>query len=55
MGEVAPEDQDVDAAHDDPHLVAGESNPISDFMRSRQGKSMINTVIKGIFGTLKRR
>ncbi|MBB5633471.1 hypothetical protein BKA04_001694 [Cryobacterium mesophilum] len=33
----------------------GESNPISDFMRSRQGKSMINTVIKGIFGTLKRR
>ncbi|GAA3736843.1 DUF853 domain-containing protein [Leifsonia bigeumensis] len=32
-----------------------ESNPISDFIRSRQGKSMINTVIKGIFGTLKRR
>jgi Bacterial protein of unknown function (DUF853). len=32
-----------------------ESNPISDFLSSRQGKSIVSTVVKGIFGTLRRR
>lgn len=30
-------------------------NPLLDFLGSRQGKSIINNVVKGIFGTLKRR
>ncbi|MEO7146421.1 MAG: helicase HerA-like domain-containing protein [Terrimesophilobacter sp.] len=32
-----------------------ESNPVGDFLSSRQGKSIVNTVVKGIFGTLLRR
>ncbi|HUG51424.1 MAG TPA: helicase HerA-like domain-containing protein [Terrimesophilobacter sp.] len=30
-------------------------NPIADFLGSRQGKAMVNSVVKGIFGTLRRR
>ena len=30
-------------------------NPITDFLGSRQGKAMVNSVVKGIFGTLRRR
>ncbi|WP_168625731.1 helicase HerA-like domain-containing protein [Cryobacterium sp. BB307] len=34
---------------------AKERDPVTDFLSSRQGKSIVNNVIKGIFGTLKRR
>ncbi|TQL48788.1 hypothetical protein FB562_1894 [Homoserinimonas aerilata] len=30
-------------------------NPVVDFLGSRQGRSIVNSVVKGIFGTLKRR
>jgi uncharacterized protein len=32
-----------------------ESNPIVDFLGSRQGKSIVSSVVKGIVGTLRRR
>ncbi|HEY9497668.1 MAG TPA: helicase HerA-like domain-containing protein, partial [Terrimesophilobacter sp.] len=38
-----------------PRRSTKESNPISDFLSSRQGKSIVSTVVKGIFGTLRRR
>ena len=31
------------------------ANPITDFLGSRQGKAIVNSVVKGIFGTLRRR
>jgi uncharacterized protein len=31
------------------------TNPISDFLGSRQGRAIVNSVVKGIFGTLRRR
>ncbi|MEO8908085.1 MAG: helicase HerA-like domain-containing protein, partial [Microbacteriaceae bacterium] len=31
------------------------SNPITDFLGSRQGRAIVNSVVKGIFGTLRRR
>jgi DNA helicase HerA-like ATPase len=31
------------------------TNPITDFLGSRQGKAIVNSVVKGIFGTLRRR
>ena len=38
-----------------PRRPQKESNPIVDFLGSRQGKSIVNSVVKGIFGTLRRR
>ena len=38
-----------------PRRAEKESNPIVDFLGSRQGKSIVNSVVKGIFGTLRRR
>jgi uncharacterized protein len=31
------------------------TNPIADFLGSRQGRAIVNSVVKGIFGTLRRR
>jgi uncharacterized protein len=31
------------------------ANPIADFLGSRQGRAIVNSVVKGIFGTLRRR
>jgi DNA helicase HerA-like ATPase len=32
-----------------------DSNPITDFLGSRQGRAIVNSVVRGIFGTLRRR
>jgi DNA helicase HerA-like ATPase len=32
-----------------------QDNPLVDFLGSRQGRSIVNAVVKGVFGTLKRR
>lgn len=32
-----------------------DGNVVTDYLRSREGRSMINTVVRGVFGMLKKR
>jgi hypothetical protein len=33
----------------------GDDNPVTDFLKSREGRQMANTVVRGVFSLLKKR
>jgi hypothetical protein len=34
---------------------ADDGNPVTDFLKSREGRQMANTVVRGVFSLLKKR
>lgn len=38
-----------------PKANAAEDNPVVDYLRSREGRSMVNTVVRGVLGVLRQR